>query len=163
MGQGNEHVGVHNGTANFCFLHIFTALHGDGNVIGALEPVADENGTSYGQGCKTVLPGAFQMLQSVLPAAGIHGVAVGEEGLAAQRFYQIHHCAGVVGAEIADIAQLAEVELDGNEFAVHVDVFNAGFAHELLELGGQSVAKGLGAEVGIVYLCLFHGAFLLKW
>ena len=86
------------------------------------------------------------MLQGVLPAAGVHGVAVGEEGAAAQLLHHVHHRPGIVGPEEAHVAQLAEVHLDGHELAVQVQLLDPGRPDQLLQLGGQAVAEGLGMK-----------------
>ena len=96
------------------------------------------------------------MLQSVFPAAGIHGVAVGKEGLAPQLLDHVHHRPGVVGPQIADVAQLAEVHLNGHKLALQVQLLDARLLHQLFQLSGQAVAKGLCVEIGKINLCFFH-------
>ena len=66
--QTDEHIGIHHGASDLRFLHIFAALHRDGNIIGTLESVPDEDGTADGIGGKAVEPCAFEMLQRVFPA-----------------------------------------------------------------------------------------------
>ncbi len=156
VGQADKHIGVHNGPADFGLFHIFTACDRDLHVVGALEAVADEDGTAHRQRRKAVLPCALQMLQSVLPAAGVHGVAVGEEGLASQLLDHVHYRPGVVGPQVADVAQLAEVHFDSHKFTVQVQILNPRPFHQLFQLGGKAVAEGLGVEVGEINLCFFH-------
>ena len=59
-------------------------------------------------------------------------------------------------SQIADVAQLTEVHLDGDEFTVQLQVLDARLPDELFQLGGQAVAEGLGVEIGKVNLCFFH-------
>ena len=157
--QRDEHVSVHNGSADLGVLDVLS-VDGDLHVVGALQTVANEDGTAHSHGGEAVFPGAVQVLQGVFPAAHIEGVAVGEEGLATQLLHHISHSFGVVGAEEAQIAQLAEVHLDGHELVIHVDLANACGPDESLELGGKALAQ-LGAEIGVVNVCFFHTSLLL--
>ena len=156
VGQADEDIGVHHRPADAGLLDILAAGHRHGDVVGALEPVGDDDGAAHRQGRKAVLPGALQVLQGVFPASGVHGVAVGEEGLAPQGLYHVRHGPGVVGPQKAEVPQLAEVHLDGYELAVHVNFADAGLFDELLELDGGSLAVGRYAEIGEIYLCFFH-------
>ncbi len=156
MGQADKHVGVHNGPADLGLLHIFAPLYRDLHVVGALQAVADEDGAAHRQRRKAVLPGALQVLQGVFPAAGVHGVAVGEEGLAPQLLDHVHHSPGVVGPQVADVAQLAEVQFDGHKFALQFQVLYARLFNQLFQLGGQAVAVSLGVEIGKINLCFLH-------
>ena len=148
VGQADEHIRVHHRPADFCFFYVLSPVHRHTHIIGTLQAIANQNGAPHGQGRKPVLPGALQMLQGIFPGAGIHGVAVRQKRLAAQLLDQIHHRTGVVGPQIADVAQLAEVELDGDKLALHVDLVDSRFAHQLFQLGGQAVPKGDGVKIG---------------
>ena len=72
--------------------------------------------------------------------------------------HHVHEGARVVRAQVAHVAQLAEVQLDGHEPAVEVQVGYARAADELLQLRGQPVAERLRAEVCEVHLCRFHAS-----
>ena len=52
------------------------------------------------------------MVKRVLSAADIERIAIREEGLAAELLDQIDHGAGVVRAQICQIARLTEVQLN---------------------------------------------------
>ena len=160
VGQADEHVRIHNRAADLRRLEILAAVYRHFNVVGALQAIADQYGTVDGQGRKAVLPGALEVLQSIFAAAGIERVAVGQKGLAAQLLHNIHNGAGIVGAQIADVAQLAKVYFDGDELAVQIEIGNAGSPDQLLQLGRQAVAKGFRAKIRKINLGLFHGAFL---
>ena len=152
VGQGDEHIRVHHRPADLGLLHIFAPRHGDLHIVGALQAVADEDGAAHRQRSKAVLPGALQVLQGVLPAAGVHGVAVGEEGAAAQLLHHIHHRPGIVGAEKAHIAQLAEVHLDGHKLAVQIQLLDPGRPDQLFQLGRQSITERLCVKISKIYL-----------
>lgn len=159
MVQGDEHVGVHNSSADFGGLDIL-AVDGDFHIIGALQAVTNEDGASHSHGGEAIFPGAVQVFQGVFPAAHIEGVTVGEEGLAAQFFHHISHRLGVVGAEEAQVAQLTKVHFDGHKLIVHVHFTNSGGTDETLQFGGKTLAQ-LGAEIGVIYFCFFHTSLLL--
>ena len=94
------------------------------------------------------------MVQRVFAAADIQGVAVRQEGLAALTFYQIRHGFGPVGAEIGHVARLTEVELDGDEFVLEVDLLKAGGLHEAAQLFER--ADLVRVQIGKIYFCRFH-------
>ena len=91
------------------------------------------------------------MLERVFAATDVERVAVGEEGLAAQLLHDVRDGAGVVGAQKAQIAQLAKVDLDSDELVLKVDLLNAGAADEALELVELALAA-VRAQVGEVHL-----------
>ena len=64
----------------------------------------------------------IHVLQRVFAAADVERVAVGEEGLAAALLDEIGDDLGIVGAQERQIAELAEMQLDGDEFAVKIDL-----------------------------------------
>ena len=65
------------------------------------------------------------MVQGIFPGADVHGVGIGQEGLAAQVLDDVHDDPGIAGTQVSHIAQLAEVDLDGHEFALEIDLVNA--------------------------------------
>ena len=62
------------------------------------------------------------MLQRIFAAARIHRVAVGQKRLSAQLLDEVGDDLGIVRAQKRQVAELAEVQLDGDEFAVKVDL-----------------------------------------
>ena len=147
VGQGNEHVRVHHGAANFGLLHIFTALHGDSHLVVALQTVGDDDVAAGGIGGEAVDIGRFQMIQRIFAAADIQGVAVGQEGLAPLTFHQISHGFSPVGPEVSHVARLSKVHFDGYIFAVHVNVAKTGGHHQTGQLLGKVLPPCGAAEV----------------
>ena len=96
------------------------------------------------------------MLQGIFAAARVHGIAVCKEWLSAQLFNQIYYSAGVIGAQIADVTQFSEMQLDSDKFAVHVNGADSGFAQQLLQLGGKSVSESSSAEISKIHFRSFH-------
>ena len=124
MGQRDEHIRVHHGAAD---LRVFDILAVDGHehVVVALQAVGDDGLTAGDEGIVAVLIGQLQMIQRVLAPADVERGAVGHEGLAAQRANQIRHRPGVFRPQEGQIARLAEVQLDGRELVLEIDLLNA--------------------------------------
>ena len=155
VGQRNDHVSLHNGLADLGRGDVLRALHRHLHVIVTTQAVADNNLTAGRQRRKAILKGGLQMLQGILPTTRIQGVAVGQEGHAAQTLYHIRNYFRVVGPQKGQIARLSEVHLDGYQFMVKIDLADPGGADQLLQLI-QQVFPRLTAQVRVVYLCLFH-------
>lgn len=62
------------------------------------------------------------MLERVFAAADIERVAVCDEGPAAAFLDEVGDNLGIVRAQKRQVAELAEVQLDGDELAVKVDL-----------------------------------------
>ena len=147
VGQGDEHIGVHHGAADFGLLHILAAFHGNGHLVVALQAVGDDDVAAGGIGGEAVDIRGFQMIQRIFAAADIQGVAVGQEGLAPLAFHQIGHGFGPVGPEVSHIARLSEVHFDGYIFAVHVNVTKTGGHHQTGQLLGKVLPPCGAAEI----------------
>jgi hypothetical protein len=155
VGQADEHVRVHDGAADVGLLHELAVRHGHVHLVGAAQAVADEDLAAGGHGVEAVEVGAVHVLKGVFAAARVQGVAVRQERQAALRLAQIGHNARVVRAQKGQIAQLAEVHLDGDELAVHVDVLDAGREAQPLELVRQAGAHR-AAKIGKIDRSVFH-------
>ena len=151
VAQGDDDVGIHHRPANHGLVHIFAAPDGNGHIVGALQTVGNNHMAAGGVGGEAVEIGGFQVIQGVFPGADIHGVGIGQEGLAAQILYEIHHHPGIAGAQIGHIAQLTEVNLDGNILALEVDLIHPGGQQQPCQFLGQGFAAG-GAEIGKINL-----------
>ena len=152
VGEADYDVGVHECLADLCLAHVLAALDRNERLVGALEAVGDDDLTTRGIRGKAVLISGVNVLERVFAAAHIERVAVGEEGLAAQLLDDIRDGAGVVGAQKAQIAQLAKVNLNGDELVLKVDLLNTGATDEALELIELALAS-MRAQVGKVHLC----------
>ena len=73
------------------------------------------------------------MVERVFAPADVEGVAVGDEGFAAQLTHQVADGARVVGAQEGEVARLPEVQLDGDELALEVNAVNPGLEHQLAQ------------------------------
>ena len=129
VGEGNDDVGVHQRAADLGFLYVLAALYRHGQVVGALQAVGNDGLHTGLEGVKAVLVSAFQVLQGVLAAADVKGVAVGQKGAAAQALDVIAHHPGVLRAQIGEVAGFAKVHFDGDKAVGKVDAFKAGGLH----------------------------------
>ena len=120
-------------------------------------------GTSGGQmGVKPFSQAHIQVIQCVFAAAGIEGVAVGQEGRAAQLLDHVRHRLGVVGPQEGQVAQLAKMHFDGGKLIFKINVSDARPAHQLLQLLRQGRPAGMGSEITEINLCLCHVLCLLS-
>ena len=152
VGEADHDVGIHECLADLCLAHVLAALDRDERLVGALEAVGDDDLAARGVRGKAVLVGGVDVLERIFAATDVERVAVGEEGLAAQLLHDIRDGAGVVGAQKAQVAQLAKVNLDGDELVLKVDLLNTGATDEALELVELALAS-MRAQVGEVHLC----------
>ena len=151
VGEANHDIGIHECLTDLGLAHVLAALDRDERLVGALETVGDDDLATRGIRSKTVLVGGVDVLERVFAATHIERVAVGEEGLAAQLLHDIRDGASVVGAQKAQVAQLAKVNLDGDELVLKVDLLNSGVTDEALELVELALAS-MRAQVGEVHL-----------
>ena len=159
VGQADEHIRVHDGTADLGGLAVFAARHRHLHLIGAAQAVGDEHLTAGSHGPEAVELGTGQVFQRVLAAAGVQGVAVGQKGHTTLLLAQVCHHLGVVRPQKGQVAQLPEMHFDGHELAVHVNVLDAGGDAQTAQLFRQAGAHRT-AEIRIVDFGCFHCVFL---
>ena len=147
VGEADEHVRVHDGPSDFGLRHVLAALHGDGHLVGALQPVGDEHVAARCIGAEAVDIGGLQVVQGVLPPAHVQRVAVRQEGLASLGFHQVRHGPGPVGPEVGQVPRLAEVHFDGDKLALHVNFAKPGGHHQPGQLLGEVLPPAGAAEV----------------
>ena len=151
VSEADYDVGIHECLADLCLAHVLAALNRDERLVGALEAVGDDDLATRGIRGKAVLISGVDVLERVFAATDIKRVAVGEEGLAAQLLHDVRDGAGVVGAQKAQVAQLAKVNLDGDELILEVDLLDTGATNEALELVELALAA-VRAQVGEIHL-----------
>ncbi len=156
MREAYEYIRVHDRPADPGFLHVFAPGHGNRDIVGTLEAVADDYRTARRKRAEAILPGAFQVLQGVLALTRIHGIAVGQKGKAAQVLDRIGDGLGVVGPQITDVAQFSEVHFYGDEFPLEIDPIDARGLDQLFQFGGEPVPEGYGAEIRKVNFRFLH-------
>ena len=151
VGEADHNVGVHERLTDLGLVHVLAALDRDERLVGALEAVGNDDLATRSIRDKAILVGGIDVLERVFAATDIERIAVGEEGLAAQLLHDVRDGAGVVGAQKAQVAQLAKVNLDGDELVLEVDLLDTGVTDEALELVELALAS-MRAQVGEVHL-----------
>ena len=151
VGEADHDIGIHERLTDLGLVHVLAALDRDKRLVGALEAVGDDDLATRSIRGKAVLVGGINVLERVFAATHIERVAVGEEGLATQLLHDIRDGAGVVGTQKAQVAQLAKVNLNGDELVLKVDLLNSGVTDEALELVELALAS-MRAQVGEVHL-----------
>ena len=150
VGQRDENVGIHDGAADLRLLDVLAADHRHGNVVGSLKAVADQDRAADGHRREPVLPRAVQVLKGVLAASGVHGIAVSQEGLAALLLDKVRDSAGVIRAQKAQVAQLAEVHLNRDELPIEVHLIHTGGFQKPAELLRKPLAQ-TASKIGKIY------------
>ena len=158
MGERNDDVGIHERVTDLGLLHVLAALHRDERLVRALEAVGDDDLAAGRVGREPVPVRAADVFEGVLATAHIQGVAIRQEGFAAQPLHHVRDDARVVGAQEGQVSQLAEVNLDGDELVLEIDLLDASAfdeAAQLVELALTTVR----AQVGAVHLRRCGGGF----
>ena len=141
VGEADHDIGIHECLTDLGLVHVLAALDRDELLVGTLEAVGDDDLATRGIRGKAVLVGGVDVLERVFTATDIERVAVGEEGLAAQLLHDIRDGASVVGAQKAQVAQLAKMDLDGDELVLKVNLLDTGVTDEALELVELALAS----------------------
>ena len=156
--EGDEDIRVHDGAADLCRAQIFAAADWHEVIVLALEPVGNDALRTGGHGRIAIEHRTVKMVERIGAAADIERVAVGKKRLAAELAHVVAHDARPVRAQIGHVARLAEVELDGDEFVLEVDLLEAGGLHEAAQLFER--ADLIRAQIGKIYFCRFHWKYL---
>ena len=155
VGQGDKHISVHHRPADLGRLHILAPHHGHLHIIGALQPVTDNDLAPGGKGGKPVFIGGVHMLQSILPPSHIKGVAIAEEGDASLTLHIVGHHFGIVGPQKSKVSRLSKVHLDTDKLVVQIHLAKPGPVDQpaqLLQLAGPP----RNMEIGKINLGLAH-------
>ncbi|KXA67248.1 hypothetical protein HMPREF3201_02059 [Megasphaera sp. MJR8396C] len=134
VSQADEDVGIHDGPADFSRFDIFAVFDGDFDFIRAPKAVANDDLTACRHRVVAIKVGTVHVFQGMFTAARIKGVAVRQEGAAAQFFNDVGNGFDILRTQRGQTAQFPEMEFDGNEFAFKVDISDAGLLTELLQL-----------------------------
>ena len=153
--QGDQNVCVHQRSAHEGGFAVFPVGHGNFNIVGAAQAVSNDDVAAGGDGVEAVELRIGQVVNGVGEGTGVEGVAVRQEGHAAQLLHHVGNRLHIVGAEIGTVAQLAEVHFDGDKLVVKINLFNARCADELLQLGALA-NPDLGPKIGKEYIRFFH-------
>ena len=106
-------------------------------------------------GVEPVLISGLDVIQGVLPAAHIQGIAVRQEGATAQLLDVIRHHPGIVRAQEGQVAHFPEVNFDGREFILKINAVHAGSGHQFIQLIQQGRGV-MGTQIGKIHLGCAH-------
>lgn len=155
--EGEDDVGIHDGTPDFGVVDVLAAGNRHVDFIGAFEAIGDEGVNARNEGVEAIGIGGIKVVESLFAPADIEGVTIGEEGFAAEALDEVAEGSGVVGAKEGEVAGFAKVGFDGHEAPLEVDGVDACLKEELFEFGLKAITHGGGVEVGEVDLCRGHG------
>ena len=101
----------------------------------------------------------FHVLQRIFTAADVERVAVGQKRHAAAFFDHVGHGFGVIRTQKSEIAQFAEVELDGDKLSLKINLVKTGREQELFQL--HLLRNALAAsKIGKINLGWLHHKYL---
>ena len=102
--------------------------------VRTLQPVCNQDMTSGGIGGEAVYISTLQMIQGILTAAHVEGVAVSQKRLSSQLLYCICHHFCIIWAQIGQVAGFAEMNFDGSIFSLKINIPDAGCFDEAFQL-----------------------------
>ena len=102
--EADEHIGIHDSTANLGFLYILTTSDWHFHFVSTFQTVTNQNRTTDSERSESVFPCTIEMLQGILTATRIEGVTVGQERATTQFLHYVYHGTGIVRAKVGDIA-----------------------------------------------------------
>ena len=141
MRKRNEHVRIHDRSANLCASNEF-AIDRDFHVIRSLDSVSDDR-MAFGR--KRVIAVAIrgvQMVERILAGTDVKRRAIGHERLTAERANEPNDRARVIRTQKRKIALFAEMQLDRRKFILEIDRFDARRANETHELCAKILVAG---------------------
>ena len=134
MRQCYENIGVHDGTADLCFLHVFPVRNRDKRFIRTLQAVCNDDMAAGREGVVAVLIGGVQVIQRILAAPHIERIAVRQKWAAAVALHQVHDHLCVIGTQIGQVTRLAKMDFNRCKFILKIQLFNTSFYHQFLQL-----------------------------
>ena len=158
MAQRDHDIGIHNRLADLCFPDQ-RQIDGDMCLIRSFESIGNNHMTARLQRGETVEISRVHVVERVFTAADVERVAVGQKNAAAQRAHVVRHDPGVLRAQIGEVAQLAEVDLDGGVAVGKIDGLEARLLEQPVQLLGQRLMRD--AEIGKIDFRGLHLMLLL--
>ena len=151
MRKADDDIRVHERAADLRLLHILTVLHRNEHFVGTLEAVGDNHLAAGSIRREAVLVRAVDVLERIFATAHVERVAVRKKRLAAELLHHVGNGARIVGAQEAQVAKLAKMQLDGDELVLEVNLVDARTADEPLQFVELALAP-IRAQVGEVNL-----------
>ena len=101
------------------------------------------------------------MVDRIRTAAGIEGIAVSEEDLRTERTHNIDNTRRIVRTDVGEVARFSEMDLDGCELAVEVDVSDSRLSDQSFEFC-KEVVPWYCPEVSEIDFRFFHSFIRLQ-
>ena len=154
--QRDEDVGVHDGPSDLRFAYEFAVRNGHRDVVGSLEPVADDDVASRRIGGESIDVSSLDMFQRMLARTDVKRIAVGQERFAAARLDLIGDGAGEVRPQERQVAGFAEMNFDCGETILEIDFVHSGPSDQERQLLLKIPAFRPDSHIGEIYVCFFH-------
>lgn len=151
VGERDDHIGIRKCGTDFGGGTEFGIVEGNLTVINTFETVGDNDGGLDYDRVEAVLHGGVNVVDGIGASAGVEGVAVGKEWFGTLFLEQFDETSCEVGADICQVAWLAEVEFDGDEQVFEIIGEKTGAYAQPLEFVEQ-VRVSVGTEIGKVNL-----------
>ena len=126
MAQADKYIRIHNRPPDLGCLAVLPVYHRDLHLIRSPKAVADDNLAACSHRVEPVEIGTIHMLQRILAASRIQGIAVCQKRHPALVFTQICYDPGIIRPQKRHVAKLAEMHLDRHKFPFHIQVLYAG-------------------------------------
>ena len=133
---------------------------GDERFVAAFQAVGDDDMAARRIRREAIEICRFDMIERIFAMADVQRVAVRQERLAAKLLDFVRDDAREIRAEEGKIARFAEVDFNGGEFAVEINLVHARRLQQVGQLAHQAFAEGLGAHVREIDFRFRHDALL---
>ena len=85
----------------------------------------------------------------------IKGIRVSKERFSTKRADHIHYTGSIIRTDICEVARFSEMNLDGSELSVKINISDTSSSDELFEFGEKVVSRNC-PEIGEEYFRFFH-------
>ena len=150
MSKTDEYVSVHYSTADSGSWTILCILYRNFYIICTAKSVTDNDLAASGDSIKAIQIRTIHVLQGILTASRIKGVTVSKKRHSSKLLTKIGYYFCIIGAQESKVSKLSEMHFDGNEFTIHINVFDSGCDTQLFQLV-QLACADLAAEVSEIY------------
>ena len=159
MAEDNNDIRIVQRPADIGFPAEFAIRHRDRDIVRSLQAVRNDVMTSGRHIVEAVDIRIQQMIHRVFPGTGIERVTVREEGLSAVFLDQVGNGFYIIGPQVREIPELAEMQLDGHKLPFKVDFVHSGQFAKVLEFYALAYIQPR-TEISKIHFCLFHFLFL---
>ena len=134
MAQADKDIRVHDRMTNQCCFAIFSVNNRNFDFIGSSHSISNDNLASCSNGIESIQICAVKVLQGIFSAARVQGIAVGKKWKTTLLFTEIGNHFRIIRTKKRHVSQFAKMHFDCDEFALHINVFDASSNTELFQL-----------------------------